>query len=593
MLLIENLGKEIVSKLMSDTSRYCIAVPLKPKHTTKLEPSWGSRYRKHMKITAEEFLVSCNCDRGKGITQKRKSPTCEFCGSTAGYRNRHYGITISSILFTKEDAKELNKIFKEFGEDEYISSSDIWLSSDNSQHSIGSSVSGSVRVLQTYYVKEKFGTNGVEIVRLTINATTDGTNIVLEEKYDKWCDVVPGQVIAAYKVTKAKGKEEIDLFDAFHITSDNVINDENIYFEGASSMIDFIYNYREFARRTGLDELVKNYMPTSNIPENSLFLLYLYLYSKYPVIELLVKMKFYGLIFGLMNKICGCYRRDSIKTEVENLSSLLNQTTKGNASLSIPSYVGQYLNAKNATIAEYFAWVSLNEYESISKENFEKIVDSEAYWYCNYYNLLGSIPNIIKYGYTLNQVFKYLMKQYMSRDCITIANNKADYRLKHPMVDIFNYWKDYLETCELMQVEPDKFPQDIKKAHDDIQKAYQAVKNQVDDKKLAAIADKYKSYKTTSKHYDIVLPRSVHDFVTEGNNQHNCVGGYAQRVIKGDCRIFFIRRIDDMSRSYITAECRKDGLGQLYYRNNTPVNDYNEREYAKAFCKFILSKGWD
>ena len=162
------------------------------------------------------------------------------------------------------------------------------------------------------------------------------------------------------------------------------------------------------------------------------------------------------------------------------------------------------------------------------------------------------------------------------------------------MYEIYNdNWKDYLQTCELMNVEHDKFPQDINKAHDDIMKAYSAVKNQFTDKKLKSIADKYGDYKTTSKYYDIVMPKCINDFVKEGNDMHNCVGGYAQQVENGRCRIFFIRKIDDIDKSYITAECTKNGLGQLFYRNNTAVQDYNEREYAKAFCKYILSKGWE
>lgn len=597
--MIQNLSPAIINKLVKDNcSLPFIVYPKKPTWKRNEKSTYYySRNKYNFYVSADEYYVLCGCEESKGEMQTNTVPQCKYCGKhlrMKNYRDNNYFVLIDS-----DNSKKLKEEFKEANGSN--STSGYNCGSYLLSYTIPNSVSSSDfdfrpetrhNVLKTYYVREKLnGEIGVDIVRATINYVATDKGIEQEVKYDKWAEIVPGKNIAAYKVTKARGKEEIDFFEAFHITSDNVISDENVCFEGAHSMIDFIHNNEEFARRTGLAELIKNYK--GNIPENSLFLLYMYLYSEYPVVELLVKMGYYGLVFGLMEKICSQYRRDSIKRAVQDLSSLLNQTTKGSAALTIPTYIGQFLNAKNADFQEYATWAALNEYKNISKENFEKYVNSEIYWYLNYYGLLSALPNIIKYGYTLEQCSKYIMKQYLADDKWTVCNQKEDWRAQHKMKSIVNLWKDYLEHAELMGIEPDKYPQDIQKAHDDIVKAYEAVKNQITDKKISAIADLYKGYKTTSKYLDIVFPRSVHDFVQEGNNQHNCVGGYSSRVERGDCRIFFIRKKDDMDRSYITAECRKTGLGQLYYRNNTPVNDYTEREYAKAVCKYILSQKWE
>ena len=599
--MIQNLSPAIINKLVADncsTSFICYM------H----EPTWrkseknpgyyrstsGAKYDFY--VTSKKFSVICSCKEGRGKVQENDAPCCKYCNKVLSYRGNDI------LLMDSENAKKLKDAFSAANKDvkghSYYYSPHYYFEYNDATKSkfwcpaFEFKPETRKNLMKTYYVKEKLnGDIGVDIVRISINYVVEGKELKQEVKYDKWAEIVPGKKVAAYKVTKAKGTEEIDFFDAFHITADNVISDENVFFEGAHSMIDFIHNNEEFSKRTGLAELIKNYK--GNIPENSLFLLYMYLYSEYPVIELLIKMGYYGLIYGLMGKICGVYRRENIKREVQDLSSLLNQTTKGSAALTIPSYIGQFLNAKNADFSEYSTWAALNEYKPISKENFEKYVNSEVYWYLNYYGVLSMLPNIIKYGYSLEQCSKYIMKQYLDDDEWLVSNQKEGYMGLHKMRQIVYYWKDYLETAELMGIEPDKYPQDIKKAHDDIIKAYEAVKNQVIDRRIAAIAKAYDGYKTTSKYLDVVFPKSVNDFVTEGNNQHNCVGGYANRVSTGGCRIFFIRKKDDMDRSYITAECTKQGLGQLYYRNNTPVDNYTEREYAKAVCKYILSLPWE
>lgn len=591
--MITELNDGVVSKLITDNSNeFLIVSPINPTYTSQKRKQnyLGGNEITDYVIKASKYNIMCSCNESKGEIQENTSCTCKFCGRTIS--KNYYGASAidKSYLVTNKFLSEMTELTKRNGYRRgYWNNSRIII--DCNDYNI--SPKTSYKSIRTYYVREKLdGEIGIDIVRVTFSISTDGEKLLKTTKYDKFAEIVPGKVVQAYKFTKSKGQENIDFFDAFHITSDNVINDENVYFEGANSMIDFIYLYPEFAKRTGLYHLIKNYHST--IPENSLFLLYMYLYSEYPVVELLVKMGYYGLIFGLMDNICCSYKRIDIKTKVSQLSNLLNQTTKGSASLTIPNYIGTFLNAKNASIEEYLAWASLNEYSPISKDNFEKFVESEAYWYLNYYDQLRNIPNIIKYGYTLNQCTKYIMTQYFKGDKWSINNPKGiEFGRTNRMNQLIFLWKDYLQSCELIAIEPDKFPQDIKKAHDDIMVAYNAVKNEITDKKLKAISEIYSSYKTTSKQYDIVFPKSVTDFVNEGNEMHNCVGGYANRVEKGDCRIFFIRKIDDLSKSYITAECTKKGLGQLFYRNNTPVNNYTEIEYAKAICKFILSKEWE
>ena len=77
--------------------------------------------------------------------------------------------------------------------------------------------------------------------------------------------------------------------------------------------------------------------------------------------------------------------------------------------------------------------------------------------------------------------------------------------------------------------------------------------------------------------------------IEEGNQQHNCVGSYIRSVSEGQCVIFFIRKKDEPHHSFITAECRKNGLGQLMYANNRWVGDDDLRKFASSICNKILT----
>lgn len=90
---------------------------------------------------------------------------------------------------------------------------------------------------------------------------------------------------------------------------------------------------------------------------------------------------------------------------------------------------------------------------------------------------------------------------------------------------------------------------------------YNAVKA-IYDKKQADLYKQSIDFWTTSldlvsldQHFCIKIPNSVEDLIDEGKQQHNCVGGlkYRQAVIKQERLIFFIRSIDNPSKSFITC----------------------------------------
>ena len=130
---------------------------------------------------------------------------------------------------------------------------------------------------------------------------------------------------------------------------------------------------------------------------------------------------------------------------------------------------------------------------------------------------------------------------------------------------------------------------DIKKAHDNVQVAFVAKKDEMSDKAIAKIAEMgEKHIPDTQKYRDgqyiIMLPHNVSDVVQEGQMQHNCVGSYIDRIVKRRSLVFFIRKKDDPNQSFVTAEYVRGRITQIYYKNNQRVNDDEILEVASEFC---------
>ena len=74
----------------------------------------------------------------------------------------------------------------------------------------------------------------------------------------------------------------------------------------------------------------------------------------------------------------------------------------------------------------------------------------------------------------------------------------------------------------------------------------------------------------------IIVPHSLEDFVDEGTQQHNCVGSYYHNSIaKGENLIYFVRKKNNPTKSYITCRYSIIDKASVETRevNNTPVKN--------------------
>ena len=125
---------------------------------------------------------------------------------------------------------------------------------------------------------------------------------------------------------------------------------------------------------------------------------------------------------------------------------------------------------------------------------------------------------------------------------------------------------------------------------------YLAVKDQEKNERLL------EAYKVNSEKFlyedekfTMVFPKTVQDFVTEGDTLHHCVGwnGYDDLVANGECVIAFIRKKTNPEKAFYTCDLRKSHFDNWYInqflgQNNCGIGGNAElMEYYLALGEFL------
>ena len=422
--------------------------------------------------------------------------------------------------------------------------------------------------------------NGIEILKLTLtlkSGKTSNDEETLDWKINHLIEIIPNEECRAYKLSHGQ-EVAVDMFDAFQINSKLIKEYPIIEFEDSIGAIDFMLNYKKFNQYTGFMQCFN--LADVVIHRNAFFMLYMYLYAQYPAVEFVVKMGYVSLMSHIMRELINGCNKEQIRAKANLLTKILNSEAKnGSMALTVPRYIADDLNEKDARIDEYIAWGDIHQLsgaKSTSKENYIESTRNRVYhqlYYC-----YREIPNIMKFGYSVKDIIKYVEKQ-MNID-------------GHGAIWIFREFADYLNMCDLMGIEHDKFPSNIVSAHDNVSKAFMAKKDVMSDKAIALVAKEAEKHipvneKYMNSDYVITLPHSINDVVQEGQSQHNCVGSYVSKIVERRSIVFFVRKKDEPEQSFVTAEFKNGRLNQIFYKNNRHVTDQEIREIANDFCNSL------
>ena len=156
-------------------------------------------------------------------------------------------------------------------------------------------------------------------------------------------------------------------------------------------------------------------------------------------------------------------------------------------------------------------------------------------------------------------------------------------------------YEDYIEQLHRLRIpinNASRFPKDLYKAHEELSKLIAEIDKKIDaadlkekNRILEKLVNEVKPlYDVKSKDFVIIWPKTKKDFVLEGQLQHNCVGGYFERCVKGRTTVFFLRRKENQDKPFCTVEFNNGTLIQCrtIYNKDAPED---ARKYMEEVAR--------
>lgn len=171
---------------------------------------------------------------------------------------------------------------------------------------------------------------------------------------------------------------------------------------------------------------------------------------------------------------------------------------------------------------------------------------------------------------------------------------------------VLQLYKDYLDAAEHCGMDMENplilMPRDLVEKHDRVTAAWSAIQRQRREAKAAAaqkaaeeayrkrlhgLSEKYLFW---TEDFLIRAPVSADEIVEEGKALKHCVGGYADRHLKGATTILFLRRRDRPHTPLATIEMNANNIVQVHgYRNELEgCADNPDRESARKLYAPVL-----
>lgn len=332
---------------------------------------------------------------------------------------------------------------------------------------------------------------------------------------------------------------------------------------------------------SGIEEYTRFYeFRETNPMDEYETLKYLNLYSKMPQIEQLLKSGFQWFVYEHTGLREG-YRHSSA-SEIELFSRNFKKGKNLSEITGLPNYAIKLLQDSRAKDDirlwnEYRIWI---QKENLSREGLESILNIGIY-NTNDFSKMRRLCNQTYEGekiYTISTLANYLERVDMYQ---AIGLNEAIVILE-----------DYFRMCRQMGVKPVKDSNSLKREHDVTARNHRnwmlAQKAEFVENigvHIEERADELSKYIFENDEYVVVLPRSVQDFINEGNQNHNCVGSYAERFAKGKSNIFFVRKKQYPEHSYITTELTGDctSYRQAFLSGNRHITQQKDWDFINGW----------
>lgn len=158
-----------------------------------------------------------------------------------------------------------------------------------------------------------------------------------------------------------------------------------------------------------------------------------------------------------------------------------------------------------------------------------------------------------------------------------------------PPYEALQLWADYLKMYKKLGGDlTDRravYPNSLKREHDKASRKVQLIR---DETKMARFNEvvkdaNYKKLAYDDAKYGVLVPQTAEEMFEEGRQLSHCVGAYVDDVADKRCKILFVRKQSDRTKSLATMEVRGNSIVQLKgYANNRPSKEVVSfaRDYA-------------
>lgn len=125
-------------------------------------------------------------------------------------------------------------------------------------------------------------------------------------------------------------------------------------------------------------------------------------------------------------------------------------------------------------------------------------------------------------------------------------------------------WSDYLTACEIIGTDLNdrtvKYPRYLLSEHNIVINKRKVISDANKDDAFKTRCEKYaKLFSYKDKDIIVKVPDSVQELFEEGRKLHHCVGSYADRIISGENLIFFIRKVKEPDKPWLTVDLSEAG----------------------------------
>lgn len=199
---------------------------------------------------------------------------------------------------------------------------------------------------------------------------------------------------------------------------------------------------------------------------------------------------------------------------------------------------------------------------------------------------------IKKYNLNVTRTFNYIEKNVSLQ--ITEMYEKCN-KVYQTLVyqDVAIKWVDYLTFAQELKYDLKRddilYPKDLSLAHDQAS-ANLTVKR--DEEAFQKYKKRYKSlqkkYEFSNGTYQIVIPTGVNDIIEEGQKLYHCVKGYAERHMKGETTILFMRSCDCPNTRLITIEINGKNIVQNRGKSNRAPTE-QEQAFIDKWIAWVQS----